>query len=1275
MNAPAFLVANGADVGLYGFVIRDIPGNTGNVVATIGTKTATIAFSSSLAPATKVTAVYSGLLDMYYDYLVVPVTIQVRDSSNNVQTSATTVNFQLVANSRALAFANTLPTSTCTPSPSTGYCTTSLSLNVAWFNAVGGSVVLQYGISGNPLINLTTLILHTAPSITVLNDVVLAMPQHALFQGSTFAVNILAQGGYQVSSYTILLVVSSGLSIASITTTSQFSIVTQTTNAQTWGVQGIVQVTAVYNSSDGNVAAATLVTVNFVVTNSATVNSNQTISCTVADMTDIRHSQITPRGLATPVQASMVDRYGTSASRLGLVYVSDRAVTGLLAYTPGAEFVNLAMLTNTQQTYSLTVLAALMDGTLPVLPAPNLNCISDASYVLQVSSTCGNVFLNGQETAGSETVSVTVKYSGPMYNISCVIPFRVWAPQFPITMHLDDAILNPVANWTIYTGASCVQRYQSSTLVAYATMRSGLNSVIIDVTSFIQGSVSSNNTAVATFLASTATVTGVSPGIASLSLVVGGTLAGQVVITVSSISVTLTILELKVVSAISLTGALAFTSTQRYNTNFSLLATMAEVLNFEGQLAYVYARVSFSDGTSRSVTTATDGLVLTSLNASLFIIQNTTQEILLLGQNGIGPYLRGDIYNGPNCPKTGIGRTKYVTNLSMTPPTSVTVTGFAAKLTYMHTSLQVLNSGSIPTNTTMVVTLNFPGSRTQIYSTDARTIFNCSMCNGLFSVVKVGSVPYIVANDSATVGGNGVLWIQFMNFPTMRISITVQLVVVSGSTITANTYPTITGTASKLASYGNSGVYQQARLVATLLLSDGTTRDISNDAKTTYDVLDYVLQTVTTAVVSIGASQVVSRVPGGVGAVNIKAYYTGARLYVSSPVFLLNVTSVPVALTSFQSFSFVASLTGESGFQARPALKSTFSDGSQFVTMFDPSLTVFGVYLPGLVTFTSSVPAAASVNSTTGVVTLLANYYNSISLKVFGVTNVTVSAVVTFFANLNPAFGDVDMGATTNNPIPAITSVGAGVTINIPVRINVGVAFTGGIDLSVFYNSTYALFLSGIAGAAWSGSFIATVNTIGTVNFGGAPIPITGTAAEIAILSFKILPAAAGFVLPFTGIVNTLATAGGSNIVGTVPRSFAAGAVSVAILGVRRRSSDDLLNTDDENLRLVPMVAHDMLLASGNREKRGTVCVAPPCSTCVGSRDLGDTNADCVFDINDVTYTQAYVLAQSFSSPSPPPPLLSVQYLNLDANQVCYSVARVLFFLFSFFIVVLRCVW
>ena len=725
---------------------------------------------------------------------------------------------------------------------------------------------------------------------------------------------------------------------------------------------------------------------------------------------------------------------------------------------------------------------------------------------------------------------------------------------------------------------------------------------------------------------------GVAPGDADISVIVAGVSRGALQIAVSSDAVYVAQLDIAVMS--SLTLAPVATPFGRFDASTAVVSISQKLLTQYSQ-AYVYAVVVYSDGLEEEITLS-DGLELHSLN--LFVVQVAGQYIIAIG-TGHGYYLQAELTSGA-CSNVSIAHAKYNISITLPVPTSVIVTGVASTLTISGDPVSLLDSAALPTSSLFTVTLiYYSGIPDKDVTTDAGTLFNLSLSNGLFSIQNISGRPTIVANATAGQSGTGIFQVYFTQYA-VTTSVSIQIVRSSYVNISTTPSPTYAGSsavvAHQLAPYANSGVYQQATLVVTLTTSDGAVRTITADTNISYTVRISGTQTVSSNVVMLSGSTVSRNSSGPFGAVDIYAVIHGLA---SAVPFTLTVVSQPLNLTGLV-MQFVRTLEGLVGVQARAAVTAIFSDGSQYAPVFDASVAVVpGINLPNLVFFTTAVPSVAAVNNSTGIVTLYNNYYLALTLTATGVSNESVTTSVSFFANLDPGFGDVDLGAISGLPLDPVSPLAV---MSVMVRVNTGGLGAGAVDLTMLYDASRVAVVNGSQGSNWNGgTFIATLNDPpGQVLFGGVSNPIIGTEAVIATIAFKILASAADSILTFNGTVNNLALANGTTIGASTPRSFVAGSVSVVVSGSRRRR--------ESNPATMPPAPSLFLL--NKKDRRSSPCASPPCVLCSLTRETGDVNGDCIFNINDVTAAQALMLGFLFNA-SFGNGLLPFQLINLDADK------------------------
>lgn len=65
--------------------------------------------------------------------------------------------------------------------------------------------------------------------------------------------------------------------------------------------------------------------------------------------------------------------------------------------------------------------------------------------LLQVSSSCGSVYVDGSEARGSINGSVLVKYG----TYTGLAQFTVWMPEFPLELAVADTRLSQLKSWRV----------------------------------------------------------------------------------------------------------------------------------------------------------------------------------------------------------------------------------------------------------------------------------------------------------------------------------------------------------------------------------------------------------------------------------------------------------------------------------------------------------------------------------------------------------------------------------------------------------------------------------------------------------------------------------------------------------------------------------------------------------------------------------------------------------------------------------------------------------
>ncbi|EGD82245.1 FAT3 protein [Salpingoeca rosetta] len=1114
----------------------------------------------------------------------------------------------------------------CKVGTATGMCTASVTVPASWFSdtVVSGDQVVQvqYGFSdertgltsaGDVTLRYQPTFGITASSSPTNNDVQVQMPLRPVFVGETFEAVVYGDATLPVTAFTLQFDVSSDLEILSINFDSG-----------TWRAAPLVTdgglsagLSANHDNEAGlptvEVAAQELVRVAMRARSSAALDTTHSLTVQIKFLRNLNEPIV-----LSPVPGRVVDRLGEHEGT-GTVYVASNPVTAVFSYLAQAELVNTAVLDGSTQTVTLTTKQLNRQGALSTLSS-GLSCSSDDTSVVAVGSSCNRLELRAATTTqGSGLVAVTVQHvsSGEQ----AVVRARVWAPELPISLGLNDAQLSPVYGWM--TSGTCAQEYQRGRVKAVATYRyspSGPAKQVV-VNDVVDGHLSVSDGGVASV--DGLMVRGVGAGVANVTLNAGGRLAGFVEVAVGGGFV-----NASYVRGLALTSAELTLSSTSFSTDSEQTArlTLLQELDVEEEEADVFAAVTFSDGASLEVTPAM-GLSLTSKARSTVVVTDTN-KVAAFG-NGAGDLVRLQWEPSTGCGFGVLAQGTAFVNVSLVDPDSVSMTVANAKVTYPSAPglpSPFADTNVFPTSTAVTVELVYGSTRLD-RSNDNRTVYDLSQSNGLFTIDRSGPVPLVVAN-TAGLTGTGVLGVSFTHVG-VTATVSVQVVGVSTATLVPRPYPSYAGSASDIADELNAlsgtGEYQEAELELKLVGTDGVTRDVSPSGSTSYSIVGGVG-------LALSGRRVARDGASTSGSVVISAVHAGLE---ADNTVTVTLTSTPVLVSAILNenrqtgrVSFVGTLSGQSGTSsAFVRLGVEFDDGTRYESVFDSS---GNRQFDNLVTFSLDNTAVASVDSTTGEVTLLANHHETVTVTATAVDAGGVSGSTAFACNLAPAIGDVDLGSKTGVPVAPATGSG---TRNVNVYVNTGSLVLGGVDLEVYYDASIVEPVDVVPGATWpGGTFVKTLNDpVGTILLGGVTEDgIASTSYHLATIQFQVVGTG---VIELYGVTKKMGTTlandgsvtdiGSPAASGTSPRAFISGDLRTDTARRRRSSSGGLAGYDASESARVRR-ASDVVT---------TKCSATaPCTEaqCGGRRQSGDTNGDCIFDLDDIAFLQVYLTEEIF---------------------------------------------
>ena len=409
-------------------------------------------------------------------------------------------------------------------------------------------------------------------------------------------------------------------------------------------------------------------------------------------------------------------------------------------------------------------------------------------------------------------------------------------------------------------------------------------------------------------------------------------------------------------------------------------------------------------------------------NPKLYSIVSQSQQTISALSGGIAPlfatWYSGGCVNGSTIVAAGCA----VVNITLPSPTSVIVSIPSLKLTLVGDAAAVI-SPVTPTSSTIAVSLVFPTYVT-VYTHDPRTIYDLSEAAGLFTVQNVSGVMKIVANTAARVG-TGSLLVYFTNNDLLK-NITITILVARQVSITVNPLPIFAGSASlsvtKFQRLGQTSVYQQGTIVATLTMTDASTRFVSTNANTAYKVYDVFSGNLTSNILTFGTGITPKNEVKVATTPVFGDFYIRVICFSLSAMYNVSVGDSAVSITSVQNVVFPRTLKGIQNLtKVRIVFDTMFSDSTivPFNYVIGSGLTPV---LPGLLSFAVDNTVAIRLDSIVGDITLLNNAAEEVTVSILALGGGEILQRK-FFVNLNPAIGDMDLGALDGPQYPNLLVV------------------------------------------------------------------------------------------------------------------------------------------------------------------------------------------------------------------------------------------------------------
>ena len=1145
---------------------------------------------------------------------------QVFDKNKNMALMANVSPIQMVVVPNAIlkAVKNTEPLASCTPNNETAICqisTEGISFPAAWFDIVDGTVTIKYGFQGQSTDEMGTLATNVplrakerASEVSEATPLTLDLPDYTIHSGDEFKVDShVYTGAGDVESIWLELRFSEGEPFSGVEyDAGAWNVYTVASTPQ--NEQQIVDVVLMRK------AGQTSSPFSFTCT-SAGIAGELGISARLKFLSTTEGNLVYAT-MGGGAEVPMMGRDGSES-----VIVASESIAAIFPYTDTAELLNSVKLTGERVEFPIHIATVSSAGTLSLDAQVTVSCVSEKTDVLQVDAGCKHVYFDGSESQAG-TVRIQVIPTGALSGKDFFVDFHVWLPKLPLSMDVQGKLqaagsvvtLGRVNNWR--DAQTCAGKFKAVYATVSATISGGTSAgnKVVDVTSLVCNTIqcnvqSSDGGIVAVTSAGNGRVLlqGLKAGTAKLghATLFGGYTEQVFVSDSEADSVTISNVEFFVLASfgVDLPASMIGANSDMWVAAAAAGSVSSNVLRENPVIAEAY----LSDGTAMLITDVAslavepldDSSVVVAKSSSTHPYCKTGPCVLTTG-SGHGSF--SGTWNMGMCGSlSGVGNV-FIGDLSDVK--NVVLSTDEAKIT--HETDQAAQAGIASlTNFRFVAEVDGKEHDLTAYADTELVSITFEPPNVVVSdVIGNQHVLRVQASALAAKSGGSVTVTATFNSGTQPVTAKWDIQVVFGDKLELKTfaYPVADGEdktpQSELALIGDTNEYQHVSVEMHLILTDGAAVDVTQSTQNwllggSSAQLRKLSNGVTTLTHprSAGATTAPQgftiRGEFGLDTMRNKDTHTGSSA--------ITFASAPLKVTEVLGISFVETYSGRKALVA-----ARLEDGS--------SIQSYG----GEIEWSSSEPEAVSIDSN-GNVAFAGNWYTPVTITA-SLTTELISTTTTVEANLAPAVGDVDVGATEGVPISAVRS---GATFSVPVRFNFGSKAVDYVSFGVEFNATvlelvdYALLPSLASLASAGGSLSSATASDGVIDFQATSIKcsVDDCVVPFASLSFRLrASASAGDVIELTGFVNAFVEDGakgnsatGINVISEDNTRSATGTVSFQV-------------DDDRRGR---RALHDSRVAVIRR------AVDQAQSNC----PVGDLTGDCEFNLLDAQACIASVVA------------------------------------------------
>ena len=877
-------------------------------------------------------------------------------------------------------------------------------------------------------------------------------------------------------------------------------------------------------------------------------------------------------------------------SMRGRVHIETRNYAGIFACANQNEIINTARLTREVDKINMSVYGFnVMSSELDLLSISAI-CSSEDENIIKVDMNCMYVYFDGSEMYGAEEISINIIPSSLEVNGS--IPFRVWLPSQQISISLADSTLNAIE--TVATCENGSTLYQHSSFAIMTTISTDTNTTTIYVTSLLRPYLNVSDENIARLTEDHHFIEGIDIGITMIYVSTLDEIYG------TEINVTNDTVEAECVDIFAFTSISVEIPDEMIDIGTATI-TLQQEFDFIGSNLNIVPVVQFSDDSRMLLTEEFNGLKITIAPEMNDVLEQSTPSsrssydvIGLINDFNIS--ISWELESLQECENiTFIHHNSYMNSESTEMPalivnaTSNNLTASDDAATYFGTPDFVLLEVYLRYNDVFESNITTHDNVTfEVHNNSQHLAELVDHLGQMRRVVTIG-----------TMGGTVTIQVTFT-----PLNLTAEYIIVVKRTesFILTAYREADNSAiSQLNQIGTSGVYQHARLNATIYFTDGAEENVSNN-NLTVDVISN-----NSDIVTINMEELVVNYAGS-GFENISLQATLVDSNTQSNMLDIVVDSDPVVVSSITNIT-LSSTSAEANELVFADCTALLRDGTILSSTFDQDGRP--IY-PGLITFSTTDLDILSIEQSSGIVKILKNSFTTVSLTASATENVTYTRY--FSVSLNPSPGEVGLKTMA-------AQVEIGNIFEVSIILNSVQEAIGVYELELVYESIPQLeIVNVVQGDNWkNGTVISALKSRGVISIGGVlNTGVESNLAELAVVTFKTdQPGKLSFNVSIDYIANTNVIPNITN----VQNSSLSGQIEIQVSDLSQISKREAPFSYDYDY-YDEWLPYEYSSPSRLRSKR---------ATCNNTPTAIDINGDCDTDLRDVYVLQEFLASEVYN--------------------------------------------